>query len=108
VQQRAEARWTALMNKDYAAAYEFFSPAYRSVVSLQQFERTRGSEVQWIAARVNDVRYDSPTVAVVSVAVTYKYAMPRSGGSEIESIRELREQWLYKDGGWWYTSLQSG
>jgi hypothetical protein len=35
--------------------------------------------------------------------VTYRVVLPRSGETEIESIRVLMEKWLYSDGEWWYT-----
>ena len=102
--QRAETRWNALIKGDYEAAYEFLSPAQRSVVSLQQYKRSIGGAVQWRVAKVDDIRYDLPTVAAVSVAVTYRFVPPGSGGKEVESVRQMQEKWLYKDGVWWYTA----
>ena len=104
LKQRAETRWNALIKGEYELAYEYLTPAQRSVVSLQQYKRTTGGAVQWRVAQVDDIRYDSPTVAAVSVAVTYRFAAPGSGGKEIESVRQMQEKWLYKDGGWWYTT----
>lgn len=104
LQQRAETRWNALIKGDYEAAYEFLSPAQRSVVSLQQYKRSTGGVVQWLVAKVDDIRYDLPTVAAVSVAVTYRFVPPGSGGKAVESVRQMQEKWLYKDGGWWYTT----
>ena len=104
LKQRAEARWGALIKGEYEAAYEYLTPAQRTVVSLQQYKRATGGAVQWRVAQVDDIRYDSPTVAAVSVAVTYRFAPPGSGGKEIESVRQLQEKWLYTDGGWWYTA----
>lgn len=104
LKQRAETRWNALIKGEYEVAYEYLTPAQRSVVSLQQYKRTTGGAVQWRVAQVDDIRYDSPTVAAVSVAVTYRFMAPGNGGKEIESVRQMQEKWLYKDGGWWYTT----
>lgn len=101
---RAEARWKALMQDDVKAAYQFLSPARRAVVSLQQFRGSIGQAVEWRVARATDIQYDGPTVASISMEVTYRFVMPRSGGKEIESKRVLIEKWLYSDGEWWYTS----
>lgn len=101
---KVEARWAALIKGDTEAAYMYLSPAQRSVVSLQQYRRTLGGAVQWRVAQVDDIRYDSPTVAVVSVALTYRFASSGTGNKEIESVRQMQEKWLYKDGGWWYTT----
>lgn len=104
IKQRAEARWDALIKGNYETAYGFLTSAQRSVVSLQQYKGSIGGAVLWQVARVDDIRYDSPTVAAVSVAVTYRFMPPGSGGKEIESVRQMQEKWLYKDGGWWYTA----
>jgi hypothetical protein len=104
LKQRAESRWNALIKGDYEGAYGFLSSAQRSVVSLQQYKRSIGGVVQWQVAKADDIRYDLPTVAAVSVAVTYRFVPPGSGGKEFESVRRMQEKWLYKDGVWWYTA----
>ncbi len=104
LKSKVEARWAALIKGDTETAYMYLSPAQRSVVSLQQYRRTLGGSVQWRVAQVDDIRYDSPTVAVVSVALTYRFASSATGNKEIESVRQMQEKWLYKDGGWWYTT----
>jgi hypothetical protein len=104
LKERAEARWAGLIKGDAEVAYSYFSPAYRGVVSLQQYKGGLGSAVNWRLARVKDIRYDSPEVASVSVEVAYRFALPLSGGEEIESVRIQDEKWQYGDGGWWYTS----
>jgi len=104
LRSKVEARWAALIKGETETAYMYLSPAQRSVVSLQQYRRTLGGAVQWRVAQVDDIRYDSPTVAVVSVALTYRFASSATGNKEIESVRQMQEKWLYKDGGWWYTT----
>lgn len=100
---RAEARWDGLIGGDYARAYSYSSPDYRSVVSLQQYQRKFGRIVNWRLARAKDVSYDSPTVASVSVEVTYQVGGSKVSGETVENVKLMTEKWLYKDGGWWYT-----
>jgi hypothetical protein len=102
--ERAEARWKAQMAGDFEKAYRYLSPARRLVVSLQQFKSGFGDAVDWRVARAVDIQYHGPTVASISMEVTYRFVMPRSGGNEIESKRILVEKWLYSDGEWWYIS----
>jgi hypothetical protein len=102
--QRVEARWEGLITGDLHKAYSYMSPAYRAVVSLQQFGGKYGRVLNWRVARVADIRYDAPTVASVSVEVTYQVSPPGSSGSLIENKSVLTEKWLYMDGGWWYTT----
>lgn len=101
--ERAGARWAALIKGDLASAYGYLTPAYRDVVSLQQYMGRVGNVVDWRLARVRDVRYDSPTVASVTMEVTYKYALP-GAGDVLESVRLLDEKWQYKQRDWWYIS----
>jgi hypothetical protein len=103
LKQRAEARWEGLINGDVGQVYSYTSPAYRSVVSLQQFRGKYGRALDWRVARVVDIGYDAPTVASVSVEVTYQIGAPGIPGQLIENKKVLTEKWLYMDGGWWYT-----
>lgn len=103
LKMRAEARWSGLIEGDFAKAYSYLSPDYRSVVSLQQYQRKYGRVVDWRLARVNDIGYDSPTVASVLVEVTYRVAGLRGSNEVVENNKLITEKWLYKDGGWWYT-----
>ena len=105
LKERAEARWKALITGDYAAAYEYLSPDHRVVVSLQQFRGKFGGTIAWRMAIAKDIKYDSPTVATVMVAVTYRYSGPLGGG-EIETGRLMAEKWLYSGGEWWYISAE--
>ena len=100
--ERAEGRWKARIAGDIQAEYGYLSPSYRDVVSKQQYQARIGREVDWLVARVGDIRYDSPTVASVMVEVTYRIFV--QNGTEVKSVQVSPEKWLYIDGGWWYTS----
>jgi len=104
IKQRAEARWVGLIKGDIEKAYSYTSPDYRAVVTLQQFKGKYGRVVDWRVAHANDISYDSPTVASVSVEVTYRVDLPGVRGKEIETNRVLTEKWLFKNGEWWYTN----
>lgn len=99
---RAQARWAALIKGDFATAYQFETPAYRSVFSAQQFQSQFGGAAMWTMAKVNSVRYDQNNVALVSVDVHYTVALPASVGHT--ASRVMQERWLYTDGDWWYIS----
>lgn len=103
LKSRAEARWQSLINGEFDKAYSYLSPEYRAVVNLQQYKGKFGRVLAWRLARADDIRYDSPTVASVSVEVTYRLDLPGARGEQIENKKVLAEKWLYRDGGWWYT-----
>lgn len=101
---RAEARWGALIKGDIENAYTYTTPEYRAVVNLQQYKGKYGRVVDWRGARVVDISYDVPTVATVSVEVTYRVDLPGTGGELIETQKAISEKWIYKNREWWYTS----
>lgn len=103
--KRAEARWGYLIQGDHEGAYQFLSPEYRAVVTLQQYRGKYGRAAEWRVARAGHVSYDSPTVASVSVEVDYRVGHRglRAEKTDVFS-RYLTEKWLYKDGEWWYTT----
>lgn len=101
---RAEARWGALIKGDFEKAYTFSSPDFRAVVSAQQYRGKFGRALSWRLARVVNVSYDAPTVATVSVEVTYRASLPGTGGETIETQSLNSEKWIYKDREWWYTA----
>jgi hypothetical protein len=101
---RAEARWDALIKGDIEKAYLYTTPEYRAVVNLQQYRGKYGRVLGWRGARVVDISYDVPTVAAVSVEVTYRIGLPGVGGEVIETQKAISEKWIYKNREWWYTS----
>lgn len=102
LKQRAESRWEALIKGELQLVYAFMSPDYRNVVSLQQFKSRYGRTVEWRLARIDDIRYDSPTVASVMMGVAYRTMLPGARGDMFENRKTLTEKWLFKDGEWWY------
>ncbi len=103
LKERAEVRWSALMKGDYEKVYSFTSPEYRAVVDLQQYRAKYGRVVDWRVARVVDISYDGPTVATVSVEVTYRTSLPGLAGESIETKSLIPEKWIYRNREWWYT-----
>ena len=52
LEERAMARWDALLGGDLAAAYEFLTPAFRSSVSSLQYQRSiLIQKVKWTGAK---------------------------------------------------------
>jgi hypothetical protein len=94
VQERAQARWDALVKGDLDAAYRFISPPGRSLVSREAYENSikRGF---WNAARVTKVECGSPEACDVDVAIDYAHE-----GRKFSTA--LREKWVKQDSDWWY------
>lgn len=101
IAERAQARWDALIAGDFARAYAFQTPEYRSVFSAQQFAGNFGTAVAWRLARVKSVQYDQSNVARVVVEVEYEAPV---GLVNAKGVRQMSENWLYSEGSQWYIS----
>lgn len=102
LQQRAQARWDAILARDYATAYSYMTPGYRSATSVTDFEisiRTR--RVQYLSAEYKG--HDcQEAVCTVKMAVGYKVVRPVAGLPEWKSDSLLEERWINSDDGWWF------
>lgn len=94
VMERAQARWEALVNDRIAEAYGFYSPASRSVMTLQDFTRSIKSGF-WKSARVDRVECQAEESCEAQVTIEYLFQ-----GRRVSS--PLRETWIRTDGKWWY------
>jgi hypothetical protein len=94
VQERAQARWDALVKGDVSAAYGFLSPGSRAVITPQGYEGTirRGF---WKSAKVDKVECGTPQSCEASATIEYDYQ-----GQRIKS--PLRETWIQEGADWWY------
>lgn len=102
LQERAQARWDALLAGDFDQAYAFLSPGYRSGISVTDFEiifRTR--KVQYTSAEYREHSCDE-AVCTVKVFVGYKIHRPLTGMTEWTSTSLLEERWINSNGNWWY------
>jgi len=97
VMERATARWKAIIGKDFAAAYEYLSPASKATVTLAGF-KTVASRLNYRDAKVNEVTCD---VEVCKVKLLITYDMPQMKG--IHS--PLEESWVIDKGQAWYVWL---
>lgn len=100
VKQRAEARWAALVEGDFHRAYEFESPAYRKVTSLERFRSHFGNAVKWRGAQVTKVTIGT-TGATADVIVVLDYTSILPSGQALPGRRGLKEKWFRTDGQWW-------
>lgn len=106
VQQRAEARWRALVGGDLPTAYQFELPSYRRLFDLDSFRTELGGRPDLRRARVGQVELQSHELATVTVEVTQ--SVPLVGGARPEAlISSVSEQWLLRDGEWWRVAPMS-
>lgn len=101
---RVEARWAALIAREFGDAYTYQTPSYRRVFSKRRFVSQFGDAVGWITADVVDIQLDAERgTAVVLVDVHFKTILPGTDRI-IRSTRRMREIWVNEDDNWWHVS----
>lgn len=98
--ERSQQRWTHLLDGDVESAYEFTSPTYRSMTSLQRFRSQFGTGLEWTDARIQKVECDTNRCRV-NVDVTY-----RVSSSGITHTRSTPETWIRSENEWWIHVLR--
>lgn len=100
VKARSVERWQALLKGDLETAYEFLTPEYRKLTSVEQYSRTIKGVGIWKKAEVTNVACTD--TCVVSLQIYARMLVPRSGES-IDTNSLLREQWVQdKDSSEWF------
>ena len=97
---RVEARWQAMIDHDFATAYQFTLPSYREANSLEQFKSRFGAAVTWRGAKVTSLQYVGPETVRLSVDLEVEY-VPSWGGDKQKAITAVDETWLSREGSWW-------
>jgi hypothetical protein len=102
IPQRAQARWDALLGRDYAAAYAYATPGYRSSTSLTDFEiEVRSRRVSYTGAEYREHRCED-AACTVNISVEYTVVRPAAGIPEWQSTSMVQERWIYSEGEWWF------
>ena len=94
VTERSAARWKAIIGKDFAAAYEYMSPATRSTVTAAGF-KTVASRLAYRNAEVKEVTCEAETCKV-RLVITYDAKTMAGVHSPLE------ESWIIEKGQAWY------
>ena len=100
VTERAEGRWQALVEGDFRQAYEFESPAYRSLTPYERFRAQFGDAAVWHGAEVTKVTVgEAGDVADLVLSLDYTAITP--SGESYKGRRGIKEKWLMSSGDWW-------
>lgn len=95
----AKTRWDLLVEGKITEAYEFLSPATKSLLSLEKYQASIKPGI-WRRVQVNNVNCDSDELCSVSLDVTYVFK-PRGVPAQ-ENSSLLTETWRKDSGRWWY------
>jgi len=101
LESRATARWNALLSGDFAGAYEFLSPGYRSSVTSAQYQRSvLLKRVKWTNARYVESNCTETTCKVkISLNYTLYGALP--GVKSFDGTQTIEESWVLVKANWY-------
>jgi hypothetical protein len=111
LKKRVSERWDSLIAKDFAKAYEYFSPAYRKLFPLDRYLGLTGNSVQWKSIDIKDISVDGGR-ADVKILLRYRVTLPPEPGFNMDALgtldKTIHEVWLWEDGNWWYINPTGG
>ena len=93
VVERAQQRWNALLKRDSDGAYQFISPAGRSVMTMENY-RPRVNSGFWRGAKVKEA-----SCAVETCEVTVLVDLFVEG---VKFTNPVKETWILEAGKWWF------
>ena len=99
VRERSEARWDALIKRDFDKAWEYTQPAYRALVGQKDYYKRFGGAGQWKGVQIHEVTCE-PERCTVRLRVAAKVQAPPFTGQEL--VTYLEEVWVRDEGQWWY------
>jgi hypothetical protein len=101
VTERADQRWSAMIEGRWADAYALLTPGYREAHSLEGFKAGfLGSPVRWHSAKVSSVTCEIAERCTANVAVEFELSGGMPGVPRMRTTQQLQESWLLVGGGW--------
>ncbi len=98
VRQRAEARWAALVKRDFDTAYTYAPPSFRAVVPQSKYGTRFGSAARWKGVQVHEVRCEPERCTVKLRVETEVLRAPFTGHVVTTYFDEV---WVREDAQWW-------
>ncbi len=98
VAERSQARWSALIKRDFAAGHVYYQPAFRAAFKPDDVLAVDGPP-RAHAVRVHHVECQ-PERCTARVVFTIKVPGSRREAWDVDTVRD--ETWVRQDGQWWY------
>ncbi len=97
-------RWAAIIANDLDKAYEYVSPGFKEIESLQSYKTriaTAKINMNWNAASYKSAKCESESVCKVQVSIEYTYTFPRRSMGSSSVNTTLVEDWINVEGDWY-------
>ena len=98
MRQRSSERWQALINRDFAKAYGYLTPAYRATVDAQAYRDLAG-KAGWTSGEVVKVTCPEPIRCISTLRMESKSPLWNKYGGAISTHDD--ETWTLENGQWW-------
>ena len=98
VKERANARWKVLVARDFAAAYDYNTATFKSLVPLETYKSRTGGAVVWLGAEAVSVKCPDADKCTARIRIDFK---PLLRGSGDKLSTHFDETWLREGGQWW-------
>lgn len=99
VSQRAQARWDALSQRQFSAAYALLAPSLRQLITEDRWARRFGGAATWKSAEIINVQCEEQRCEATVRINAYVMAGPRQ---QPEITTHIQETWVREEGRWWY------
>lgn len=96
VRARASERWQAMIEKNWAKAYSFNTPAYRGMVSFDDYKARQGAVVIYKRAEVSEVKCQESSC---ELRVFVEFTPVQKGFGD--ATTSFSERWVKDEQGWW-------
>ena len=104
VAERAQARWDALVARDFKTALEYYSPGFREQVDVKMYAADMVRKpIKWTSATVRKVEC-APPKCETTTEIEYTATGAPGNLAGLKSRTFLKGTWLEIDGKWWYSA----
>lgn len=107
LEQRVQARWQSLIEKDFGQVWEFSTPTFRGIFPKSMYVHNFSYAVDWELTSIDVVNYDADA-AVASVAVGVMSQSTKQVSAASRALGAvpitIREKWIFADGEWWHST----
>lgn len=102
VEERAEARWRHIMERDFEQSYEYRSPGFRETTRLRDYEREMARRpFRYLGVEVQPAECEGDRCQV-RVRLTYQAVGAPVGQHRVRLTQDMTETWIRLEDQWWY------
>lgn len=105
----AQQRQVALLEKDFVKAYQYMSPGYRQLNSVEQFTSNYAGVYSWVSSDILSTACEED-VCTVNVEVSIDIGLMQNtrtpAPKKVLIPRVNHETWLKLEGKWWFSKSQ--